>query len=545
MGWDELRKLAGTLDVKLPATKQEAMLKLSEFLQTEEGFDRAYAMLDARDKLWLQQILFGMQSDGYSLFFPKNLLYSWFVDDFDKRHEAELALTKFQSLGLFGKSHNWYASESYEFADEMLPFLIDRLYDDLFNGIPNVKDEVEVIHQLGMTFSRDVVRFLSLLVKRPVGFTKNDVIYKREVPKVLPFFRTAKTMQLEGTGIWEGVNGAIVMTVRQLVNQHLIRLEEGKVSVVGQQVEKWLQMSDEALSDWMLELTYGTIKERQNYMAELLFQWLRHATPGEWMPIRTVFAPLEALGTEKSSQPWISVVDYFISIASTTGIIDYGISNERGLVMRIARRSIGASKKLYVQPNLELLVPEEAPLALHFLAGQLAELKRADLMSTYQLNKERILHLCDRGWTYEDMASALELISENPVAPSVLKTVRDWVGSYNRAVLWDAMIIKFQASEWFYAFTSDRRSAGVVIETIGDLAVIIKRSGEKTAREILADGGAPAPLAVRKPVVEGATIPGAGLKMNKANAEALSRITGVGMLELLRMKFPVGANVKE
>ncbi len=545
MGWDELRKLASVLGVALPTTKQEAMLSLSEYLQTEAGFGKTYARLETREKLWLQLFLFGMQSDGYSLFFPKSMLYSWFIDDIDQRKEAELVLLQLQRLGFLGKSHNWYASESFEFADELLPFLIQRLYEEHFVHHSEVIGDVQIIQQLGITFSRDTARFLSLMLKKPVGFTKNNVIYKREVTKVLSFFRTANTMQLDGAGAWEGVHGAIVMAVKLLVGQQLVRLEEGKVTISGQQVEKWLQISEELLFEWMVALTNSMVKDRQSHLAELLMHWVRNGTPGEWVPIHAVFSPLETIGSEKANQEWMNVVDYFVIVASATGIIDYGISETSGLVVRISKWPSVEPKKLYVQPNLELLVPEEAPLALHFLAGQLGELKRADLMSNYQLNKERILQLCDRGWTYEDIANVMEMISETQVAPSVLKTIRDWVGSYNRAVLWDAMLIHFQDSEWFHAFIHDRRSAGIMAETIGDLAVIIKRSGEKTAREILADIGAPAPLAVRKPLVEGTSISATGSKTNRANAEALGRVTGSGLIELLRMKLSIGANVKK
>jgi hypothetical protein len=545
-GWRDLRNLANVLgQITLPSKKQEAALVISEYLQSSNGFKAAYLTLTRRERLWLQHFLYAMQTDGYALFFPKNTLYSWFVEDQVMRQEAELALMKLQELGFMGKSHNWYASESMEFADELLPFLYETLYEELFVNIEDVREDVQVVTQLGVTFSRDIVRFLSLLAQRTVGFTKNNVLYKREVGKVLSYFRSAKTMTMEGTGVWEGFPGVVVIAVKQLLSQKLIRLDNGKAVIQGQQVEQWLQLSAESLWEWMNELTYHVIKEKLSHFNEVLMMWLRHGKPGIWVPIQAVFAPLSELFPGTEVRRWEGLINYFVIIASTTGVIDYGVTHAHGLVVRIAQWPLQRVRGLYAQPNLELFVPEEAPLALHFLAGHLADFKQADVMSTYQLSKERILQLCDRGWGYDDIAKVLELTSETPVASSVLKTIRDWVASYNRAVLWDAMFVHFQSSEWFYAFIQDKRSEAIIAEMIGDIAVIIKRNGEKIAREVLADIGAPAPVEVRKPHVEGTAAAYAGSKMSKLNAQALSRVTGVGIIDLLRMKLSVSANVKQ
>ncbi len=543
MGIEDLRNLGRLLGLRLPTKKQTAVQALSEYLQSAEGFSTAYSTLTERERQWLDLFMSCMQTDGYMHFFSRRMLNTMYSDQPELREEAEAALTKLQRLGFMARTHIWYSSEGMEFADDLRVPLYEELYKRYFHPVVVNDADVHSVTRMWRTFSRDMTRFLATMAVRPVGFTKNNVLYKREVPKVLPCFHSIQHMMLSGTGIWEGIPGAIVMAVRSMVAKKMIRIDEGTLMLQWQEIESWLWQDDDDLYDDMYDLVTGMLKENNHYLNELFIMWLNRANPGEWVPMQAAFSRLFELFQKNEETAWETVFNYFLIIASMTGLIEYGVTSEHGTVVRLAEWPDAQLRGMFVQPNLELLVPEEAPLALHFLAGQLGAIKQADVMTSYRLNKERILQLCDRGWKYEDLKLALEVVSETPVAASVLKTINDWMKTYNRAVLWDAMIVRFQSPEWFHAFMNDRRTKAIMIEPIADAAVLIKRNGEKTAREVLFDIGAPAPQEVRRPMSGGGAVTQSGNRLSKANADALNRVTGTGMVEALRMKMPSNANL--
>lgn len=539
LGMDELRGLAKIMAVpELPDRKTDAAVLLAEQMRTAEGFARVYGTLCESERRWLEVFMFAMETDGYVLFLQKQQVYSWFQQQPTLRHEADAVLSKLQKIGFFGKSHNWYAGDSLECADELLPFLYPMLLKEMAVSLPVTKgSDAATVTWFGSTFAHDITRFLSLLAKRQVGFTKNNILYKREIPKVLPYFRSAKTSGLLATGAWEDVPGVIVIAIRYLLSHNLLKLDEGKAILQGQPLEEWLRQDQEQLRESMLAITLQATKDTPSHIGGVLIEWLRTGQPGDQIFLQQMFARWAQLPLpDVLLRGWEQKVWVLISIATLTGIVDRVEDKASGMAVRIAAwRTVATQSSVVVQPNLEMLVSEDTQLPVHFLAGQLGDLEQADVMTTYHLNKERVLQLCDRGWSYEDVEKALTTISHQPVQPSVLRTVRDWMASYNRAVFWDAMLIRFEQPEWQQAFMRDKRAAAIIVEELGGIAVIIKRSGEKAAREILDDIGAPAPLRVRKPQAEGATMGVSGVKISKANAEALNRLTSVKMIDLFGM----------
>ncbi len=91
------------------------------------------------------------------------------------------------------------------------------------------------------------------------------------------------------------------------------------------------------------------------------------------------------------------------------------------------------SEDVIVQPNMEVLVPMEFDPLDHLNLGEVADLKKADVVNIYRLTKASILRSLIKGWIPEKIQQFLERISKHEVADNVLQTIKGWAKSLKEA----------------------------------------------------------------------------------------------------------------
>ncbi len=526
----------------VPAAKKEMLVySVAERLSNVDGFRRVWRSLTEFEQSVFIAALLEMRSDGFSTGIAKSRLLQ--VSPYYKiaARDPSPALTRLVSVGVLAPTQIWYIGDGYELPDALRAVSYRVICENLSAATTVPSPEVQIMENGTRTFLRDLTRFACYVAKNQVSLTKANIIYKREIPKLLPHLRKAGSTAAVTGGPWEGVQVAVFLVVRILEQMNVISLEGSSIQLQGQQLREFLSLSDAELVETVFELTRNVQSVGYRHAVGILYEWLATSPRESWTPLWSL---ADALGgnTERASNALGQSIEGFVHMASLCGLLEIGTHEEHGLVIRPAHAAYRAGRsELIVQPNMDVLIPEDAPAIMHYLAGQLGELQQADEMSVYRITRASVLLLTDRGWKYEDMVRALTEFSHAPVAQSVLRTVRDWMNAYDKAVIWDAMLVRFQTSAIQSSFVKDPRSAKCVVEVIGDHAVIVKRSSEKLTREILADLGATPPRDVRIPAADLAGASGGGdarkramgKGVTKANAMLLNQLTGRELLDFV------------
>lgn len=535
----QLAHLAEQLRIaeKLPATKQAAAVLIESHYATPVGFRRVWNLLDEYEHYVFGVALLAMRSDGYTHGAARSKLLPLLKQRTVPGRRPEDALARLAALALLAPTQIWYLGEGYELSETIAPLVYSTILEDLSTEVPeHVTPEVATagVREL----SRDMVRFLSHAAKTPLGVTKSGSLYKREIPKLKPLLRCFELPAFRLGGQWEGVPFGVYLTVSTLQHLEVVGLLEGSCQLYGEALHDLLTLPEQTLFETIENAVQRGFGSGNVHLFGILRLWMDTSEPGKWAALIPELAKRYGDG---GTPDWVAEGTTWIAVMAAAGFLEEGHHAEYGtapLCRRPAVSPLAARRpgRWVLQPNFELLVPEDAPLLLHFLAGQLADLVRADVMSVYRLAKDTVLRLLDRGWKPADIEACLSDCSATGVPNTVLRALRDWVREYERAVIWDVMLVRFQTPQLLARFEADARVAPVIVETIGDAAAIVQRSAEKRVREVLADLGATPPEAVRRPGEEerrpdGQRRTGAN---TKANRLALQRLTGPAVRGLLQ-----------
>ncbi|PWI58326.1 helicase-associated domain-containing protein [Sulfoacidibacillus thermotolerans] len=488
----------------LPKDRSHAALALADHLQSEEGFQLVWRALSALELRVYMATLFEMQVDGYAAAIPTvrllPALKEYFVED---RSVLQIALERLVSLALLTRQETWYVGEAYSIPEELREqvfshFVEDVLFAQQENEAFAIADiDVAVFERSGRMLIRDLVRFATYVTKYPLQLTKSSIPYKRELPKLKNYLRSMQVEGIHGSGAWDSMPFAVVACIFILEDLGVIDRSLDVVRVHGKALQKFIFTSDEMLREQIFRTLPRLVSGLHPYLVATLSRWLKKLPLGQWIGVHRLLQVTLNLQVGRYAPVWFQTLDSFLRIAAACGLVELGSHPNMGVVMRVTDWAKSASQKFVIQPNLDVLVPEDAPTWVHFLVGTLAELKRADEMSLYHINRDSVLLLCDRGWSFTDIERVLRTFSESDPAQAVLRSISDWVGAYDRAVLWDVLLVRFASAEVFHAFVSDQRAKNCIVESIGEEAVILRRSEEVLVRQILSELGAPAPQQVR------------------------------------------------
>lgn len=89
--------------------------------------------------------------------------------------------------------------------------------------------------------------------------------------------------------------------------------------------------------------------------------------------------------------------------------------------------------EVIIQPNMEILVPQDFDPLDHLNIGEIADLVQADVVSIYRLNRTSIFRAIRDGWNAEKLANFLDRIAKHAVPENVLKTIAGWATSLSQA----------------------------------------------------------------------------------------------------------------
>lgn len=111
--------------------------------------------------------------------------------------------------------------------------------------------------------------------------------------------------------------------------------------------------------------------------------------------------------------------------AATDGAVEaWSLLNDGSRRRRRTKEPVAS--RAYVQPNLELLVPEESPARRHREIGAIARLESLDRFWTYVLTSESVARGVEEGLAATDVLATLEAVVDGTIPPNVREAVAGW-----------------------------------------------------------------------------------------------------------------------
>lgn len=378
--------------------------------------------------------------------------------------------------------------------------------------------EVRVEEQFGLALVHDLLTLLSAIGHERVEVSQKGLIYKRAMNRILPKLRSSDSY-FPDIGIEEDRS-----PVFQFLESFIHRLdmisarEAARLNPAG--IEPLLMTP---YIEWQRLLLH-------HYESSNLFSM--HGLPSSLLRSIVFRVGLDAWVSADAVQdelvrlmgPWELRIDdevleesfYLPYIA--VGLLERGRDARDRQVWRwtewgrefILRSMLGAplqtsrleqmlAARFYVQPNLELIVPETVLPAIRWRVEAIAELVRSDSALTYRLTRERALQALEGGWTLDEIEAFLTEFSQTPVAPSVLRTLRDWTASYGSAELWDAMVLQIADPAAAALVANDKKLSKLIVHIFSPGAFVIRRRDELEVRKLVAKLGYNIPVRNKNP----------------------------------------------
>lgn len=161
--------------------------------------------------------------------------------------------------------------------------------------------------------------------------------------------------------------------------------------------------------------------------------------------------------------------------------------------------NLNVNSGIYVQPNLEIIVPEIVPAAVRWGVEALAEPERFDAANTYRITRTSVRRALEAGWTRERIMEFLSGFSVVPISDNVRQTIEGWIGNFGKAELWDVLLVKMHDPSLAAKLRDDPRFHAWVVESLSETAFIIRRRDEVAFRDWMRLAGCDLPLKVRDP----------------------------------------------
>ncbi|MCY0875808.1 MAG: helicase-associated domain-containing protein [Firmicutes bacterium] len=537
MSIKQLKELADLFEIHaLPKRRDEAAAVIYSHYLSQDGFDTVWSRLSALEQQIYAISIVEMHNDGYVVGISRARLLAAVETGYGIHGDiAAPIVTRLHELGLFGYTQVWYIGDGYEVPAELATFAVRACVRMMQVSAPVAADEVRVLYAYGRMIARDAVRVAARVAGKPLPLTKQGTIYKREVARLKPFIRAHDSAGIQLAGLLEGIPFSLHLCMKVLEDAKALLMREGAASLHAADTIELLHATPEQWDNLVTGAAVNTLSFGHVYVFRIARALMDQLPPGQWFVLEDVLA--QRLGDiGESERSWRLDMRHFVRVMALAGVLDVGLNAKHEEVVKVRPRvSDPLADSWVVQPSLDLLVPETAHPVLHFLAGQLGELQRADEMSSYRLTKPSVLQLCDRGWSGADILSALQAFSATPVAQGVQRTIRDWVAEYDKAVLWDVMLVRFATPALLEAFAADPRGQKALVERVGDCAAIVRRTAEKLTREVLSDIGAPAPQGLRKPTDELQSSESGSRKGDtKANQVALRKLLSPELIGIVQ-----------
>ncbi|MBN2382656.1 helicase-associated domain-containing protein [bacterium] len=325
-------------------------------------------------------------------------------------------------------------------------------YDD-FMVSPN---QTMTIKANGLTFYYDLYHLLAFISKNEVRLTQKNTIYART-------FERLQKLLLSANGSGEHKQADTLHQIRNLsftviFNFALLSgliVKQARTFVLGTNALKWIMASP--LEQYLSVFDY--FQNREGPMSRYWDQFvalLHNLGINCWIDCKQFFRKLTLIASTPDQGEQKSVDDcasFFLEPLHLMGLVDIGQMNNGDIAFRI--NSLGksvlnretqpgmdaGSSALVIQPNFELLVPQDLPFAQRWKIESIADIVAVGKMDTYSLNKESVIRGLKNGLEPDIILDLLGKLSRARIPQNIEQTIRDWSEVYGQVKFGQGILV--------------------------------------------------------------------------------------------------------
>jgi len=105
-------------------------------------------------------------------------------------------------------------------------------------------------------------------------------------------------------------------------------------------------------------------------------------------------------------------------------------------------QQISTSDQIFVQPDFEILVPENTVLSIRYKIEIIAELIQAGHVNRYRITRESVANALERGMTSCEIVHILETVSSTPLPQNVKASIDVWSDQFGKIELTRQILLK-------------------------------------------------------------------------------------------------------
>lgn len=222
----------------------------------------------------------------------------------------------------------------------------------------------------------------------------------------------------------------------------------------GKAVEMWLGLSESEMS----VLLYGAASRRygrrtaaDSHFRCLIYRpeyrpgyWYSLADTIGWMEASGMVLPGERPGLIEASAAWLRCLAGFgwAEVGSDAGgSLFFRWTNAKPQLTVSSETIEPAEARIIVQPDLEVLVPEETPYSSRWSLACFAELVQIDSMWSLRLTRERLERASSRGISPDEVIRWLEHYAESGLPGEVRAVLEQWGRDIGRTALTETLVL--------------------------------------------------------------------------------------------------------
>ncbi|MHA0857292.1 hypothetical protein [Paenibacillus sp. CMAA1364] len=280
----------------------------------------------------------------------------------------------------------------------------------------------------------------------------------------------------------------IAFLVDLLDGLKLVEIEGKHMKLQETQLFRWLSMSTEQMTSILVKSVldrYGSSDANMEHLYCLISQ--PDLLSGQWIDIQFLMEECVDQQLLKRSQieAMTERIKTWVTAFAGWGWMDVGMSVDHRICFRwtlpssqirnvLYENHLSSSmtsavdvsmRKLYVQPEFDIIVLPDVPHTLRFTLSLFTSLQMNDHTSIYKLTEDCVLQALQRGITIEEIISFMTFNCEGELPAHVLLTLRKWAehAKDNRCVT--------NAPKWHRYFTAKKYDEDKVLD---DYAMFMK-----------------------------------------------------------------------
>lgn len=438
----------------------------------------------------------------------------------DQKHVIDALISK---GFVFTKKYYW--DDILLVPDEIAAHIFNREVNKVAgssNARRTADGEVRVRENYGLAAHHDMLHILSTIAHEKVTVTRQGRIYKRAMKKIDEGCRLQED-QFAGVVRFSDHYKNIIFWQDYLMDAGLMTIKSFVACVQMPTVSAFLhvpyeQWSNSLFTFYLKELLKSADEIRSLPVNFLYEVFLRFGS--EWELKRSITDVIE-----KWTKKWNIfsddriMDDLFFHPLLLFGLIETGTDAQNREVWRwtdsgkAVMHSLSGEKQagavdaltddIYVQPNLEIMVPENILPAIRWRIETFAEMKKSDAVLIYEWSGQRIEQAIEAGWTLEKILEFIRKYSKNPIPDNVVRTLGDWTENYGKAKLWDVLVFEISDPAIASMVRNQKKIQSLIVASFSDTAHVIRRKDEPKLRAAMQALGYPILQSISTPDAPG------------------------------------------